>query len=79
MELNEKQIKMAKQDIVLSGIYSIRLGDYCDKYVATDITPFGVLLRRVRLPKTKIDRVRLPESITITFEGHCFPTKNVKK
>ena len=70
---------MAKHDIILSGKYSIRLGNYCDKYIATDITPFGVLLRRVRLPKTKIDRVRLPESITITFEGHSIPTENVKK
>lgn len=66
---------MAKQEIVLSGIYSIKLGKYCDSYVAVYITPFSVSLRRVRLPKTKIDAVRLPEHITITFEEELLPSK----
>ena len=55
-------------------IYEIRLGNYKDKYMVqhTYISQNrnqNVSLRRVSKPKSKIDGVRLPETISITFYG----------
>lgn len=48
-------------------IYLITLGYYSDKYLVT-VDAYGTKeLRRVRLPKTKIDAIRLPEKISITY------------
>lgn len=64
-------------------IYEIRLGNYQDKYMVTHtyLVSNGKInagLRRVRKPKTKIDGVRLPETISITF--FASPTTNpIKK
>ncbi len=59
-------------------LYEIRLGNYKDKYMVTHIffMPNGkhsADLRRVQRPKTKIDGVRLPETISITFFGSPIP------
>lgn len=53
-------------------IYTIKLGKYSDKYLVMMNTPDEksiIQLRRVMLPKTKIDAVRLPEIITISYFG----------
>lgn len=47
--------------------YIITLGKYRDKYLVTG-NHYGVFeLRRVRLPKSKIDAVRLPERLSIQY------------
>lgn len=49
------------------SIYSIQLGKYHDEYLCVFSGNGGYNLRRVRLPKNKIDGVRLPENISISF------------
>lgn len=60
--------------------YTITLGKYSDKYLCVFDTLNGGTLRRVRLPKTKIDAIRLPEIIHITEFSKPLPkslkTKN---
>lgn len=57
-------------------LWNIKLGKYSDKYLVTfDSTTRQYQLRRVRLPKTKIDAVRLPEYIDISFVGTPLTTK----
>ena len=48
-------------------VYMIRLGKYSDQYLCTGVGVLGYDLRRVRLGKTKIDNVRLPSDIFITY------------
>ncbi len=52
----------------LGSVYTITLGKYSDQYLCISI---GMVynLKRVRLPKSKIDGIRLPEYITITNFG----------
>ncbi len=50
-------------------LYTITLGKYSDKYLVTANWNGAKELRRVRLPKTKIDAIRLPERISITYYG----------
>jgi len=62
----------------LREIYEIRLGNYQDKYMVTEVMLIktdkpNATLRRVRRPKSKIDGVRLPETISITFFGSPLP------
>lgn len=58
-------------------VYAITLGRYSDKYLVTGNFNGTRELRRVRLPKTKIDSVRLPERISIQYFGQ--PIKPQKK
>jgi len=51
----------------LSDIYSLTLGYNGDKYMCTTVGNGFAEFRRVRMPKSKIDGVRLPERITLTF------------
>jgi hypothetical protein len=50
-------------------IYTITLGRYTDKYLVTAIGYHARELHRVRTPKTKIDSLRLPETISIAYFG----------
>jgi len=50
-------------------IYTITLGEHSDKYVCVLKDPIGYKFKRVRLPLTKIDAVRLPENIYISEFG----------
>lgn len=52
-----------------SEIYIITLGKYSDKYMVTSSWKGHIELRRVRVPQTKIDGVRLPERISIRYFG----------
>ena len=64
----------------IGEIYSIRLGRHMDKYIVTSkIFSTVAELKRVQTPKSKIDGVRLPESMTIIFEGHVIPQKKIRK
>lgn len=53
----------------LSDLYSITLGYNVDKYMCTLVGNGTAEFRRVRMPKSKIDGVRLPERISISFFG----------
>jgi len=53
----------------LSDLYSVTLGYYGDKYMCTTVGNGFAEFRRVRTPKSKIDGVRLPERISLTFYG----------
>lgn len=51
-------------------IYAVTLGYYSDKYLVTaDVNGISFELKRVRLPKTKIDSVMLPVRISISLYG----------
>lgn len=47
-------------------LYEITLGERSDKYVCIRESPSGWQFKRMGMPKTKIDGVRLPESILIS-------------
>lgn len=53
----------------LSDIYQLQLGYHGDKYMCVGVGRGMAEFRRVRLPKSKIDGVRLPERITLSFFG----------
>jgi hypothetical protein len=61
----------------VGSIYKIQLGKYSDSYLCTFSSPVGYDLRRVRMPKNKIDGVRLPEHISISHLGT--PLYNLEK
>lgn len=64
----------------ISEIYTITLGKYSDKYLVTGKWYGGdIELRRVRMPQTKIDAVRLPERISIRYFGTPATDKKRKK
>jgi len=65
----------------LGSIYTITLGKNADKYMCVGTSPSkeSARFKRVRLPKTKIDAVRLPEIITITLFGNTMPHQITKK
>ncbi len=48
-------------------VYKMQLGKYSDSYLCVFSGGGGYNLRRVRTPKNKIDGVRLPENISISF------------
>ena len=51
-------------------LYEITLGTHSDKYMVVGHDNKGSAhLRRVRTPKSKIDAVRLPNIISITYLG----------
>lgn len=51
-------------------LYTVTNGKYQDKYLAIQVAyTNSFTLRRVRQPKTKIDAIRLPETIYITEFG----------
>jgi len=65
----------------LRDIYEIKLGNYKDKYMVTVVnfvptSGINATLRRVRTPKSKIDGVRLPNEISITFFGRQLPQQH---
>lgn len=60
-------------------LYNITLGRYQDKYLVTGDYNGQFELRRVRMPKTKIDGVRLPERISIAYYGSPVGNKKAKK
>lgn len=60
-------------------IYSIALGKYSDKYLVTGDWYGTFELRRVRLPKTKIDAIRLPERIAISYFGQSVAKQKSKR
>jgi len=54
----------------LNELYEVTIGQYKDKYMVVSRSATGQTnLRRIRTPKTKIDGVRLPENITISYFG----------
>ena len=53
----------------LRDMYSFTLGHNGDKYMCTAIGDGVAEFRRVRVAKSKIDGVRLPERISIQFFG----------
>ena len=64
----------------LGSIYQLTIGYNWDKYMCTTVGSDGLAeFRRVRRPKSKIDGVRLPERITISFFGNFMPkpTKSI--
>lgn len=68
----------------LREIYEIQLGNYKDKYMVTEVMLIktdkpNATLRRVCMPKSKIDGVRLPNEISITFYGTPIPSPNKRK
>jgi len=62
----------------LSDLYSVTLGYNGDKYMLTTVGNGFAEFRRVRMPKSKIDGVRLPERISISFFGSRVPKPNKK-
>jgi len=54
-------------------VYTISMGKYSDKYICIMTDPLGYVLKRVRLPKTKIDAIRLPETIYINIFSKPIP------
>lgn len=46
-------------------VYTISVGHHSDKYLCVFVSPAGVEYRRVRKNKSKIDGIRLPETIVI--------------
>lgn len=62
-------------------VYTITLGKYSDKYLCTFNDLGQMIFRRVRMPKNKIDAIRLPENIHITEFAKSLikPNKNAKK
>lgn len=65
-------------NIDIGEIYQITLGSHSDKYLVTGNFNGVKELRRVQLPKTKIDAVRLPERISISYFGQSVATKKNK-
>lgn len=59
------------------SIYNIQLGNYHDKYLCVFSGTGGYNLRRVRTPKSKIDGIRLPEAISISYS--CTPLSKPSK
>jgi hypothetical protein len=55
--------------IKLNGVYMFRLGKNYEKYLCTNINSLSATLLKVRESKSKIDSIRLPESIEISFCG----------
>jgi len=48
-------------------LYEITLGRYHDRYLCDKHDPVGYRMRRVRTAKSKIDAIRLPETIYISY------------
>jgi hypothetical protein len=57
-------------------IHTITLGKYGDKYKVVNVFITSVELVRIRMPKSKIDAIRLPARISITYFGTQLPIKN---
>ena len=60
-------------------IYTITSGFYSDKYIITAKSGKTVVFTRVMMPKTKINAVRLPEHIHISYFGTNITGTNKRK
>ena len=63
----------------LTDIYSVTLGYNGDKYMCTGVGNGFAEFRRVRMAKSKIDGVRLPERISLSFFGSSVTKKSKTK
>lgn len=70
-------LKINTRQMNTGSVYTISLGRNSDKYLCTGSVGGVVIFRRVRLPKSKIDSLRLPETITIS--GEIRPAHRLEK